>query len=695
MASNTQIQVASLDFGGIKQNFINYLQNQPNSPFKDYNFTGSAMSTLLDVLAYNTQYNAFYLNMVANEMFLDSALQRSSVVSHAKLLNYVPQSSIGAVAQVNVAFTGVSTGTYTVTIPQYTNFLSEPINGVNYNYVTTDSTTTSVSGGNANFYALEIKQGTHQKYTFTADSVGNPTSLFEIPDPNIDTSTMVVSVYQSSSNSSYQIFSPTTDYLQLTPTSPVYFLQEAVDGNYQIYFGDGILGQQLDTGNIIVVDYISTNGSAGGLANNFVLMDSIAGTGVTVSTYQTATQGQDKETIDSIKFQAPKAFASQSRAVSKNDYITILQQNTLGIQFDAVSVWGGEENTPPVYGQVFISLKPKGAYDLTETQKNLIINQVLNPISVVTVEPTIVDPDYVYLQIAANVLYQQSQTTLTPGSMQANVASAIYGYAANNLNTFNATFSSYEMLSAINAVDSSIISSDFTLQMQKKFYPTFNTPVTYNLYFNTSIKRGTYGSTLTSNPGFTIIDPNNPSNTIDNVFLAEVPSATSNVESVSVVNSGYNYTATPTVVITGDGTGATAVATIVNGFVKSITVTNPGTGYTSATAYVVNATGDTSGTGASLSVVLNNQYGSIKAYYNDPVKGQVVVGSNVGSIDYVNGIITLNSFSPIDIPDSPLGQLAIGVQPTTTIIPSSYNRIVTIDPYDPSAVTVTANAKRS
>ena len=231
MASNTQINVASLDFGGIKQNFINYLQNQPNSPFKDYNFTGSAMSTLLDVLAYNTQYNAFYLNMVANEMFLDSALQRSSVVSHAKLLNYVPQSAIGAVAQINVAFTSLPTGTYTLTIPQYTNFLSEPINGVNYNYVTTDSTTTSVSGGNANFNGLEIKQGTHQKYTFSINTTQNPTSLFEIPDSNIDTSTMVVSVYQSTSNSNFQIFSPTTNYLELTPTSPVYFLQEGTNGN--------------------------------------------------------------------------------------------------------------------------------------------------------------------------------------------------------------------------------------------------------------------------------------------------------------------------------------------------------------------------------------------------------------------------------------------------------------------------------
>jgi hypothetical protein len=692
MASNTNIQVANLDFGNIKQNFINYLQSQDT--FKDYNFTGSALSTLLDVLAYNTQYNAFYLNMVANEMFLDSALQRSSVISHAKLLNYVPQSPIGAVALINVNFTGISTTTFT--IPQYTNFLSEAIDGINYNYVTTDLVSTSVVGGVASFAGVELKQGSLATYTFVVDSTTNPETLFEIPDANLDTTTMVVSVQQSSTNTSSQVYNPTTDYLSLGSTDTVYFLQEAIDGNYQIYFGDGAIGQQLSDGNIVTVTYISTAGSAGGLANNFVLMDNLGNySSVTVNPMQQATQGTDKESIQSIKFQAPKAFSAQGRAVTKNDYITLLQQNTLGIQFDAVSVWGGEENNPPIYGQVFVSLKPKGAYDLTDTQKNLIISQVLEPISVVTIEPTIIDPDYVYLQIAANVLYQQSQTTLNPGTMQAAVSNAVYNYSTTNLNTFNATFSSYELLSAINAVDSSIVSSDFTLAMQKKFYPTFNAAITYNFYYNVPIKRGTYGSTITSSPGFTIVDPNNAQNTIDNIFLAEVPSSTSNIASISIVNSGYNFTAVPTVVINGDGTGATAVATMINGYITNITITNPGAGYTSASAYIVNAAGDTSGTGASLNVVLNNEFGSLKAYYNDPVKGQVVVGSNVGTIDYVNGVITLNNFNIVDIPDSPLGELAIAAQPTTTIIPSTYNRIVTIDPYDSTAVTVTATAKRN
>ena len=429
MASNTNIQVASLDFSGIKQNFINYLQTQDT--FKDYNFSGSALSTLLDVLAYNTQYNAFYLNMVANEMFLDSALQRSSVVSHAKLLNYVPRSAVGPVAVINLRFTGITTSTYT--LPQYTNFRSEAINNVNYNYVTLNETTVPVTSNVASFTGIEIKQGTVQNYTFTVNSTTNPKYIFEIPDPNIDTSTLQVTVQQSVSNSAYQVFYSTTNYLELTPTDPVYFIQEATDGNYQIYFGDGILGQKLSDGNVVKISYVSTKGTSGGLANAFTLMTQFAPyTSVTITPYIAATQGEDKESIDSIKFQAPKAFASQGRAVTKNDYITLLQQNNLGIGFDAVSVWGGEENNPPVYGQVFISLKPTGAYDLTTTQKQLIQNQVLKPYSILTVQPTIVDPDYTYIQVTSNVLFNQSQTSMTPSALKTGIQQAIYGYAANN-----------------------------------------------------------------------------------------------------------------------------------------------------------------------------------------------------------------------------------------------------------------------
>jgi len=689
MASNTNIQVASLDFSGIKQNFINYLQTQDT--FKDYNFSGSALSTLLDVLAYNTQYNAFYLNMVANEMFLDSALQRSSVVSHAKLLNYVPHSAVGPVALINLRFTGVTTSSFTV--PKYTNFLSEAIDNVNYNYVTLYDTTVPVTSNTAILNVVEIKQGTVQNYTFTVNSTANPKYIFEIPDKNIDTSTMTVTVQQSVSNSAYQVFNATTNYLSLTPTDPVYFLQEAADGNYQIYFGDGVLGQQLSDGNVVKISYISTKGTVGGLANSFTLMTKFANySTVTVTPYLAATTGEDKESIDSIKFQAPKAFAAQGRAVTKNDYITLLQQNNLGITFDAVNVWGGEENNPPVYGQVFIALKPTGAYDLTATQKQLITNQVLVPYGVVTVKPTIVDPDYTYIQLSSNVLFNQSQTSLTPSAIKTGVQQAIYGYAANNLNTFNSTFSSYEVLTTINNYDPSIITSDFGINLQKKFYPVLKSPQTYTLYYNSSLQKGLYQSGVTSTPGMQYIDPANNANIIDGVFIEEIPSATGGVASISIMNPGFNYQYAPTITIVGDGTGATATATVINGSITAVTVTNVGTGYTSAIATVTPASGDTTGTNGALIVSLQGQYGTLRTYYNNTLNTKTILSSNVGVIDYTNGIITLTNFNPYNI-DNPLGQLTISAQPTTTIISSTYNRIITIDPYDPAAVSVTVNAK--
>jgi hypothetical protein len=691
MASNTNIQIANLDFADIKQNFINYLQSQDT--FKDYNFTGSALSTLMDVLAYNTQYNAFYLNMVANEMFLDSALQRSSVVSHAKLMNYVPRSAIGPIAEINVVFSGITTTNFT--IPKYTNFLSEPMDGVNYNYVTTSETTVGVIGTVAKFPLIELKQGSISSYSFIVNSTNNPNYTYEIPDSNIDLSTIEVLVQQSSTNTYYDIYNSQTSYLELGPTDKVYFVQEAVNGNYQIYFGDGVLGNKLSDGNIISVTYLTTSGTAGGFANNFVLMDNIGSySTLTINPIMAATQGTEKESIASIKFQAPKAFASQGRAVSKNDYITAVQQNSLGISFDAVSVWGGQENKPPVYGQVFIALKPAGAYDLTTTQKELIMSQVLKPISMMTVEPVIVNPDYTYIQVSANVLYNSAQTTLSSGTMQTGIQTAIYNYASTKLNTFNSTFSSYDVLNTINSYNKSILSSDFTIKVQKKFYPTISTATTYNLYFNSSLKRGMFGSSLTTYPGITIVNPSNITTNLTGIYFEEVPTLTVGVDSISVINTGYNYTKTPTVVINGDGTGATATAKIVNNKLYSVTVTNAGVGYTTALATIVPAIGDATGTGAGVVLKLQGQYGTIRSYYNDTVKGKIVVSENAGTIDYENGVISLVNMNPVAI-ENDLGQLTVSIEPTTTIISSSLNRIITIDPYDPSAVTISITAKRS
>jgi len=690
MAANTNINITELDFSSIKSNFITYLQSQDT--FKDYNFAGSALSTLLDVLAYNTQYNAYYLNMVANEMFLDSAIQRASVVSHAKLMNYTPKSAIAPQAEINLTLNGVANTSFT--LPKFTNFMSQAVNGINYNFVTVTSNTVNVTANTATFNNLIIKQGVPTTYSFTVNSTANPKYVFQLPDTNIDTTTISVVVQQSSSNSSYTIFNSASNYLTLNENSNVYFLQEALNGNYELYFGDGVLGKQLTDGNIVKVSYISTDGSSSAGANNFTLMDSLSGfLNYTIVPVLPATQGGSKESLDSIKFQAPKSFSAQGRAVSKNDYITALQQNTLGISFDAVNVWGGEQNNPPVYGQVFIAIKPSGGYFLTNTQKQRLVSEVINPISVLTVTPTIVDPDYTYLQINANVYYDPTQTTLTSTQISSGVSNAIQNYGLTNLNTFNSTFNSYAILTAIQNYDPSIISSEFALKLQKKFFPILGNSSNIKLYYNTPIQRGKFGSGITSYPPMQFLDPSNLSNIIDGVYIEEVPQSTYGVDSISIINPGYGYQSKPTITIQGDGTGATAEAVIVNGSISSIVVTNSGNNYTQAIATVTPTTSDTTGRLGALIVNLQGQYGTLRTYYNNAnTNVKTILNTNIGTVDYQNGIITLNNFNPYQV-DSDLGQLAISVTPTTDIVSSTYDRIITIDQFDPTAITVNVTAK--
>ena len=689
--ANSNIQLADLDFQNIKSNFIQFLQSQ--NILKDYDYSGSALSTLLDVLAYNTQYNAFYLNMVANEMFLDTALQRSSVVSQAKLLDYTPKSVICPSATINMNVYSVTASS--LTLPKFTRFLSESIDGVNYQFITTESTTVNTSANNvAYFNNIEIKQGTTSSYSFTVDSSANPTYTFEIPDAQIDTTTLQVTVQQSGSNATYQVYTLASDYLLLDSNSTVYFLQEGTDGYFQIYFGDGILGKQLSDGNIINLTYLSSQGGASAGANNFTLMDSIPNTGSTIiKPVTSASQGGNKESISSIKFQAPKAYSAQGRAVSKEDYITLIQQNSLGYSFDAVNVWGGEQNNPPAYGQVFISMKPSGAYTLTSTQKQRIVNEVIAPISVLTVQPTVVDPDYTYIKITTNVLYDPTQTNLTSSQLQAAVVTAIQKFATSTLNTFNSTFNSYDLQTAIQNADQSIITAEYSIQLQKKFYPNLTTPTTYSLQFGVPLQRGILLSGINSTPGLQFKDPTNPTNTIDGVFIEEVPTATYGIQSVSLINPGFSYQSAPTVTILGDGTGATAYATInPNGQINNITVSNSGNNYTSAVVTITPVAGDTTGQNGAAIATLQGQYGTLRSYYNTANNVKTILSTNIGTVDYTNGILTLNSFNPLNV-DNPLGQLTIGVNPTTTIVSSSQNKIITVDPYDPLAVIVNVSVK--
>ena len=259
--------------------------------------------------------------------------------------------------------------------------------------------------------------------------------------------------------------------------------------------------KKLVDGNIVAVSYIITQGTAAGGANNFILMDTVGGySNTAINGVVPASQGSLKETINSIKYQAPKAYAAQNRAVTKEDYVTLIQQNNLGYAFDSVNVWGGEQNVPPVYGQVFVCLKPSGALLLTDTQKQEILNTVIKPISVMTVKPTIINPDYIYLKIAANVLYDPKKTNLTGDQVSSVVTSAINNFGITTLNTFNSTFSLSDLIVAIQKADNSIITCEVDLKVQKKFYPNLDNVANYNLYYGTSLQKGAFLSGITSTP---------------------------------------------------------------------------------------------------------------------------------------------------------------------------------------------------
>jgi hypothetical protein len=686
-SANSGLQITNLDFTSIKSSLKTFLSQQDT--LKDYNFDGSALSVLVDLLAYNTQYNAYYLNMIANEMFLDSAVLRNSVVSHAKMLNYTPKSAVAPKATINLTVNEVTTST--LTLPKFTSFISEAINGVNYTFVTTDATTVNVTANTASFNDIQISQGIPSSYSYTVDTTANPQQIFEIPDTNIDTSTLLVSVQESSTNLTSLTYTQVSDYLSLTPTSKVYFLQEGMNSNYQIYFGDNILGKSLVNGNIVNITYISTNGTSAFGANSFAILSAVGGFSSTVvNPVSSASDGADRESINSIKFTAPKAYAAQGRAVTKEDYVYLIQNNSTNLPIDSVSVWGGEENEPPVYGQIFCAVKPSGAYTLTPTQKERLIEEVIKPISVLTVTPTIVDPDYTYVQLNTRVLYDPRLTTSNSGQIKQSVISAVNTFSDNTLNTFNSTFKTPTLITTIQNADPSIITNETNIRIQKKFYPRLNTRTTYYLNFGVPLKRNYFNAGVNSYPDFSTTDTSAINLIRTGVYFEEVPTTVGGVATINIDNQGVGYTRAPIVTIVGNGQGATAYAVIAAGRVVNIVVTDPGFNYTQATVVLTNAENDTTGTLAFATPVLEGSIGTLRTYYySNNIK--TILNSNAGTIDYTTGLVTLTDFSPLSINNS-LGQFTISAVPDSSIISSTYNRIIAVDEFDPEAIIVTVIA---
>jgi hypothetical protein len=682
-----RLNVTELDFDSIKTNLKEYLRQQ--TEFQDYDFEGSGLSVLLDILAYNTHYNAYYLNMVANESFMDSSVLRNSVVSHAKKVGYTPRSVSTPRAVVNVTVQTNNSTPGSLTIPKGYSFLSSQIDGNVYRFVTLEAHTTTKTGNNFIFTNVPIYEGQFVTYSYTNSYTNNPNQLFTIPDANVDTDKLKVSVQQSSSNNQVIVYNKATEVLNLSSSSTVYYLQEGKNGRYDVYFGDNIISKKIPDGGIVNLEYLITNGEVANKANNFLSTSAIDGfSTITINSIAAAAGGAPRESVDAIKFSAPLNLLSQNRAVTKNDYIKLIQQKYPS--FEAVNVWGGEENDPPIYGKVFVSAKPKLGFEVTDTEKEFVKNTILKPMSILTVTPEIVDIDYNYLKINSTVFYERNKSNLSDSELKAGLKTIIENYCATNLNKFNSYFKYSGLETTVDNYNSAIVSNEIELFVAKKFRPSLNQSDSYILDFGFELNRGTTSDNFYSSPDFTVIDEEGVSR---KCFFEEIPSSFTGLESVTITNPGFGYTSTPTVTIVGDGTGATARAVIVNGKLSKVEVLTPGVGYTTAAIQITGGGGNL----ASASAVLEGRYGKIRiSYYKtDEISSQstkIVINKNrnegiVGTIDYLLGKITINNFQPTSVNNS-FGDIMVHIRPKINIIQSKLNKMLVLDAEDPTSITI-------
>ena len=500
--TDKRVSVTELDFDDIKTNLKTFMRNQ--NEFTDYDFEGSGINALLDVLAYNTHYLAMNVNMAANEMFLDSASIRSTVVSHAKTLGYTPSSARAPSATVNVTLNNFGALT-TATIPSNTVFTST-IDDVSYQFRTIAEFTATVTNGVLSFSNIPIYEGTMVKNRYVVDTK-NVDQKFKLTNNRADTTTLTVKVFPDASSSSFTTFNLATDITQVGSNSNVYFLQEGDGGMFEIYFGDGIVGKAVSDNNIVVLEYIVTNKTKANGAKNFTTAATISGiTDVTTATVSAASGGSEPESIQSIKLNAPLDYAAQGRAVTPEDYKSIIPKvypNTKSVQ-----VWGGEDNSTAVFGRVYISLVPTSG-SITASAKETIISDLKNTYTIASVTPVIVDPVTTFIRLNVVFKYNSKQTTKTSETLVSNVRAALTNYDTNNLQKFDNIFRHSQVTGVIDDTDESILSNITTVQLSQFLTPTLNSTTKYEIEFNNALYNphsghNTDGGGILSSTGFTI-----------------------------------------------------------------------------------------------------------------------------------------------------------------------------------------------
>ena len=499
-------QLANLDFNDIKLALKDYLRAQ--SEFTDYDFEGSTLSTLIDVLAYNTYYTAFNTNMVVNELFIDSATLRDNVVALAKQLGYRPKSATSPTAYISFTFNYTNNTTDTqLLLKKGTGFVSTYDN-VTYKYVVLEDAKAQVSNNSAVFANVLFKEGTLLTNTFTVNNALQ-SQRFVLDNANIDTNTIKVKIYPTGSGFS-EPYLVSDNILGVDSNSKVFFLNEIEDERYELIFGDGVLGQKLPNGAVIEVSYIVTSGSASNGVRTFVfsgVLENVDGASpqgaVIVNSTIAASGGAEIESTKKIKFNAPKSYGTQNRAVTADDYGAIVR-NVYPATSDVI-IFGGEDQVPPQYGKVFIVLKPQDASYLTTITKKQIITE-LKKYVIASVEPVIVDPSILFVELNSQIYYDSGSTADTPAQIRDKVIGALQSYIElSDIEKFNGKFRYSKIVGVIDEADKSINSNITSVVMRKDFYPQLNSTFYYEICYQNAFDKDCEGSTL-STTGFRVTE---------------------------------------------------------------------------------------------------------------------------------------------------------------------------------------------
>ena len=509
MPISKKLSVTDLDFEEIKTNLKTYLNAQ--SEFADYDFEGSGLAILIDMLAYNTHYMGYYANMLANEMFLDSSSLRESILSHARHLNVMPTSRRAAKAYLNFSFTPPGSPTSLI-IDKNTQFTTS-IDGIKYSFTTVKATTVLRSpSGTYIATDVEIVEGKLMQKSY-AVTTANALQRYVIPNGNIDTTTITVKVQTSSTDSTVKTYTSgnSIDVNTIKGTDAVFFLEEVENGKYEIFFGDDSVGKSVEDGNIVFVEYVVTNGPLANKSSTFTATSAVGGItseNYILETSVGATGGANVQTDKSVKFQAPKLYSAQRRATTKEDYKAVILEQRPDIE--SITVYGGEDADPIQYGKVFIAVKPTGNNTYSTTSKNQIKNDILSKVNVVTIQPELIDPVFFYILIDATVNYDPVKMLTDETTLKSSIDSSIQNYIQTNLEKFDQKFRYSQLVQDIDNTNNCIRNNKTSINYQQRITPTnFSVAQTFIQYFTNTLKKGTFVSTsFTSTDGntYSLID---------------------------------------------------------------------------------------------------------------------------------------------------------------------------------------------